>query len=129
MDYFNYLLELIQWTIDSPIQAVLILILAYIILFAMYNQKRFRRLALAFKYPFAIYDTLVNMTAFSILMVELPQPQNKEFTVTARLKRYLNQSWSWDTPRTYRRIYHYYVAVVLCHFAHIVDKGHCDGLV
>jgi hypothetical protein len=110
---------LILWTIHQPVLALLSLMGFYIILFTAYNQRRFKRLAEMFKYPFAIYDTLVNVTAMSILMVDLPQ----EYTVTSRLKRY-KAAYAGKSLNPLEK-YRYGVAKGLCWLANRFDEGHC----
>ena len=118
----NEIIELIEWTIYQPLQAMFVLMFAYALLFTLYHQTRLRQLAKACGPIFLVYDVLVNVFAMSILMLDTPRPP---WTVTARLKRYKIKYGAWPEDNNIIERYRYWVAVNLCKLANKFDEDHC----
>jgi hypothetical protein len=116
------MIDLLKWTIYHPVDSILILMLAYAILFTLYNQKKFSIVAKACAPFFLAYDVLVNVTAMTILMLDFPQPP--DWTVTARLRRY-KLEYPHDRGLNSIQKYRLWIAEHLCRLANKFDEGHC----
>ena len=114
------LLDIVQWTIDAPLESVGILGVMYVVLFTLAAQKKFRRVAAVAIYPFGAFDALVNITAMTILMGDLP----KEWLVTHRLQRY-KADYTRHLPITWRQRYQLWVATLACKAMNKIDPDHC----
>ena len=111
--------EIIAWTIDSPWEAIGALAAAYVALFTAANQRKFAKTAKVFMVPFGAFDAIVNITAMSIIMADLP----KEWLVTHRLQRY--KKLEAFRELSYRQKYQLFVARTACKLMNAIDPEHC----
>ena len=116
----DFSLEVIQWIILHPFYAFIILLIEYMVMFSLYYQTAFKRLAKLMVIPFVIQDALVNVFAVSIIGMEWPPLQDKEWLVTARLKR-----WKTITPQGKRQWFRHTVAHFICGVLNKYAPGHC----
>ena len=98
-----------------------LLLVQYIILFKLYYKMHpgpYPVWAKLFAAAFVIQDVFLNLTAFTVLMLDVP----REWTITERMRRYKSECFGKQGIRNYR----YVVADNLCKILNVFDKdGHC----
>jgi len=117
----NEFLNLLQWMLENPLQGFALLFTEYMILAALYGQKRFRTLARIGAPFFLVQDWIVNLAFMSAIMLD-PPGSPLEF-VTGRMKRY-KQKYAIATYNPLEA-WRYGFAVLLCRALNRFDPGHC----
>lgn len=118
----DFLLELLVWSAERPVLSIVILFIAYVIIFSAYYQRRWRWLYYLMAIPFVILDAINNIAAMTVLTLDLP----REWLVTGRLKRYKQQYGNVpEADLSPLQKWRYNLAVKICRQLNKYDPNHC----
>lgn len=108
--------EYIEWVINHPVQAFFILLVEYIVIMLLSQQKRSAKIAKAATPFFILQNCIFNLTVLTVLFLDAP----RELLVTSRLKR-------WKATRRHGIMHRARVefAFWLCDILNRYDEGHC----
>lgn len=98
----------------------MLLLIQYIVLFKLYYHYHpgpYPWWSYVFLLAFGIQDVLLNITLFTLLMMDPP----RQWTITERMKLYKAECFGKSGIRKYR----FWVADNLCKILNVFDKGHC----
>lgn len=105
---------ILEFHIYHPFQAIGVLLALYCVLFGLYNQVKWQWIKTIAGPPFLILDCLNNLTAFTIVSLDLP----REFLVSGRLNRYgkyegmkdltLREKWNRQLYRIFKPILNFF---------------------
>ncbi len=112
-------IEYIEWVYANPVYAFVILLVEYAVLFKLYYQPRWKRVAKLAAIPFVIQDAVFNIVVLSVLFLEVPQ----EILVTARLQRW--KLYQLADRRNFIKRTRYDFAWWLCGILNKFNEGHC----
>lgn len=121
-DIIDFLLSLLVWSAERPILSIVILFIAYVIIYSAYYQRKWRWLYYVMAIPFVILDAINNIAAMTVLTLDLP----REWLVTGRLKRYKKQYGSIPEDQlSPLQKWRYKLAIKICRQLNKYDPNHC----
>ena len=122
--------DLAIWIINNPLESFVIIFLQYCFVMTIIHRTKDTILAPVVKYTlvpvFVIQDWLYNITAMTVLMLDLPDGPFE--LVTGRMKRYKRELSFDGDPYTYLNWLERYqlgFAKFLCKQLNRFDIGHC----
>jgi hypothetical protein len=117
----EFFYNILHWMALHPFWAFLILLVEFIVIMKIHHKAHNPVLHKVLGVIFTPQNVVVNATAITIIGVELPRWQDKEFTTTARMKRWKEQDPTKGTVESWR----FNFATKLCDLLNKYDSGHC----
>ena len=120
MNYLELYGDLLVWLATHPIQAIVFGLAEFSLLFFLYHKSNDNKiLKIVFGLFFQPQNFVVNVTAMSLIGLELP----KETATTKRIKRWRREAAQTKNPNKLTR-WRLHVANTIGNITNIMDPGH-----